>query len=584
MAFNKYYQDELAFLRELGREFAIEHPKLGRFLSESGDDPDVERLLEGFAFLTGRLRERLEDELPELSHGLISLLWPHYLRPLPSMTIMQFTPKENAISERTVIPRGVACAGPEQEGGTCLFQTCYDVDLAPVTLIDTEILSHRSESILRLTFATQGRGLATLGLDDLRLHLTGEIHITHGLYLWLLRFLEHVTVEVGERRLRLSKDMVQPVGFDPSQGLLPYPPNAFNGYRVLQEYFSLPEKFLFLDIQGLGAAMRDADPAAREFTLSFTLTRPLDPRIRARTDHFRLFCTPAINLYRHDADPISLDRRRIEYLIRPASLNKSEEAIYSVDGVEGWTPNGGGRRSYPPFESFEHRIERAGREEEAYYRLRVRQSVRGDGMDHYISFVNGGDLAIQPASETISLDLTCCNGHLPEGLRVGDIRHATETSPTFADYRNITKPTPFVVPPLDSRLHWQLISNMSLNYLSLTDPEPLRTILAAYDFRALKDRQAERAARRRLQAIRSLGAVPLDLLRKGLPIRGLRTTMTLVESHFSDEGDLYLFAAVLAEFLSLYASVNSFHELLVIGAETGETYRWPAKVGQQPVF
>jgi type VI secretion system protein ImpG len=205
-------------------------------------------------------------------------------------------------------------------------------------------------------------------------------------------------------------------------------------------------------------------------------------------------------------------------------------------------------------------------------------------MDHYISFVNGGDLAIQPASETVSLDLTCCNGHRPEALRVGDIHYATESSPTFATYRNIIRPTPFVVPPLDSRLHWQLISNMSLNYLSLTDPEPLRTILAAYDFRALKDRQAERAARRRLQAIQSIKAVPLDLLRKGLPIRGLRTTMTIAESYFADEGDLYLFATVLAEFLSLYASINSFHELLVIGAETGETYRWPAKVGQQPVL
>jgi type VI secretion system protein ImpG len=584
MAFNKYYQDELAFLHEMGQEFAIQHPKLGRFLSEAGDDPDVERLLEGFAFLTGRLREKLEDELPELSHGLISLLWPHYLRPLPSMTIMQFTPTENAISERMVIPKGITCAGPEDDGTRCLFQTCYDVTVAPIALTHSEIRSSRSETALRLTFTSQGRGIATLGLDDVRVHLSGEIHITHGLYLWLLRFLDCVTVEVGERSWRLSKDMVRPVGFEPTQGLLPYPPNAFNGYRVLQEYFSLPEKFLFLDVLGLGAALRDADPAQQEMTLSFSLTRPLDPRIRARNDHFRLFCTPAVNLFPHDADPIALDRRRIDYLVRPAGRFQGEYTIYSVNSVEGWTPNGGGQRRYPPFESFEHRIERAGREEEAYYRLRVRQSVKGEGMDHYISFVNGGDLAIQPASETVSLDLTCCNGHRPETLRVGDIHYATESSPTFATYRNIIRPTPFVVPPLDSRLHWQLISNMSLNYLSLTDPEPLRTILAAYDFRALKDRQAERAARRRLQAIQSIKAVPLDLLRKGLPIRGLRTTMTIAESYFADEGDLYLFATVLAEFLSLYASINSFHELLVIGAETGETYRWPAKVGQQPVL
>jgi type VI protein secretion system component VasA len=201
-----------------------------------------------------------------------------------------------------VIPKGITCAGPEDDGTRCLFQTCYDVTVAPIALTHSEIRSSRSETALRLTFTSQGRGIATLGLDDVRVHLSGEIHITHGLYLWLLRFLDCVTVEVGERSWRLSKDMVRPVGFEPTQGLLPYPPNAFNGYRVLQEYFSLPEKFLFLDVLGLGAALRDADPAQQEMTLSFSLTRPLDPRIRARNDHFRLFCTPAVNLFPHVAD------------------------------------------------------------------------------------------------------------------------------------------------------------------------------------------------------------------------------------------------------------------------------------------
>jgi len=584
MAFNKYFQDELAFLRELGREFAVQHPKLTRFLSEQGDDPDVERLLEGFAFLTGRLREKLEDELPELSHSLIALLWPHYLRPVPSMTVMQFTPIENAISECAQIARGTTVAGPAENGPRCLFRTCYDVTVAPLTLTASEVVSSRAQSILHLTFSSQGGGVSTLGLDSLRLHLAGEIHYTYDLYLWLLRYLDSVEISVGERRRRLPARNVRPVGFEPNQGLLPYPPNAFNGYRILQEYFSLPEKFLFFDVLGVRDILAEAGDEPQTFTVSFAFTRPLDPRIRVRTDTFRLFCTPAINLFDHDADPIPLDRRRIEYLVRPAGRDRGGYTLYSVDGVEGWVPNGGGQRAYPPFESFEHRIERKGREEEAYYRIRVRQSVRGEGMDHYISFVNGGDMAVLPASETVSLTLTCCNGPLPERLRVGDIRHATGTSPPFADYRNITKPTPFVVPPLDSRLQWQLISNMSLNYLSLIDPAPLRMILSAYDFRALKDRQAERAAQQRLEAIRSLKAVPLDLLQNGLPVRGLRTTLTLDENRFAGEGDLFLFATILAEFLALYASINSFHELVVIGAETGETYRWPAKVGQQPVL
>lgn len=585
MAMNKYFQDELSYLRELGREFAYHHPKLSRFLSESGDDPDAERLLEGFAFLTGRLREKLEDELPELSHSLISLLWPHYLRPLPSMTVMQFSPIDNALSERATIPRGTSVAGPDSDGIRCQFRTCYDVDMVPLELAAADVTSTRAQSVLHLDFAVQGAAAVSgLGLETLRLHLAGEIHVTFSLYLWLQRYLEGVRVTIDGKEFALPANAVKPVGFSADQGLLPYPPNAFNGYRLLQEYFSLPEKFLFLDVGGLKEVLRQAGKETSRFRVSFIFTRTLDPQVRVRSHHFRLFCSPAVNLFPHDADPIRLDRRRVEYRVRPTGRDQTHHAIYAVDRVEGWVPNGGGLRRYPPFESFEHRIERKGAAEELYYRLRVRQSVSGNGMDHFLSFVNGGDMTALPDSETVSLSLTCCNRNLPESLRIGDICHAIGDSPPFATFRNITKLTAFVVPPLDSRLQWQLISNMSLNYLSLTEPEPLRMILSAYDFNALSDRQAERAAQQRLEAIRSVSAVPLDLLHGGLPVRGLRTTLHLAESRFAGEGDMYLFATVLAEFLSLYASINSFHELIVKSVETGEVYRWAPKVGQQPVL
>ena len=56
--FNKYYQDELTYLRELGKEFAAAYPAIAPLLAERGADPDVERLLEGVAFLTGRIRQK----------------------------------------------------------------------------------------------------------------------------------------------------------------------------------------------------------------------------------------------------------------------------------------------------------------------------------------------------------------------------------------------------------------------------------------------------------------------------------------------------------------------------------------------
>jgi type VI secretion system protein ImpG len=585
MAINKYFQDELAFLRETGREFAQQNPKLSRFLADSGDDPDVERLFEGVAFLTGRLREKLEDEAPELSHSLISLLWPHYLRPLPSMSIVEFTPVPNALSGPTVVPRNTTLASTQVDGTRCHFRTCYDITILPLAICGVDVTSTRAQSNLHLDFSTQGEaGVNALELDQFRLHLTGEILVTRSLYVWLQRYLEHVLVQVGGREHRLPASAVTPAGFQENEALLPYPPNAFNGYRLLQEYFALPEKFLFVDISGLRDILQNASDTDATFRLSFVFNRTLDPQVRVREHHFRLFCTPVVNLFEHDADPIRLDRRQVEYRIRPSGRQQQHHAIHSVDRVEGWLPNGGGVRRYPPFESFEHRIVRRGSAEELYYRVRVREAVSDQGMDHFISFVNDGEMTRLPASETISISLTCCNRRLPERLAIGDICEATGSSPPFATFRNITKPTAFVVPPLDNRLQWQLISNMSLNYLSLTEPEALRTILSAYDFHALNDRQEERAAQHRLQAIRSVQAVPLDLVHGGLPVRGLRTTLILADSYFASEGDMFLFATVMAEFLSLYASINSFNELVVKSEETGETYKWPPKVGQQPVL
>jgi type VI secretion system protein ImpG len=210
--------------------------------------------------------------------------------------------------------------------------------------------------------------------------------------------------------------------------------------------------------------------------------------------------------------------------------------------------------------------------------------VVGRGLESYVSFVDAGDTRSVPPTETVSLQLTCTNRHLPEKLRAGDIATATGTSPEFAKFRNLIPARPSATPPLGGGLHWRLISNMSLNYVSLLRIEALREILAVYDFRAMHDRKAERESKLRLEGLVSVKSEPIDLLRRGLPVRGLRTQIDMRESNFADEGDMYLFASVLNEFLSLFASINSFHELIVHGIEHGETYRWPARSGQQLVL
>ncbi|NDL71886.1 type VI secretion system baseplate subunit TssF [Vreelandella alkaliphila] len=585
---NRYYRDELNFLKQQGREFAEANPGLSRFLSERSTDPDVERLLEGFAFLTGRMREKVEDEFPELTHSLISMLWPNYLRPVPSMTVVQFTPKLHGLSQQQQVNRGTELASVPVENTSCLFRTCHDVALYPLSHGGVNARHTRETSIVDLALEVHSdQPLNTLGIDALRLHLGGDEYTARTLYLWMSHYLARLELEVNGQRQSITANAMQAVGFESDQALLPYPRNVHQGYRILQEYLCFPEAFHFFDVKGIGQALPST--AAESVTLRFVFSRPLPSDARVKDEHLALYCTPAINLFDHDAEPIDLTGERSQYRIRPSSKLPAHYETFSVDSVVGHlegAPSGSqaSSRRYVPFESFQHQIESDRGREALHYRVRVCNSLRGDGFDHNVAFIRGDEQLCLGRRETISLGLTCSNRELPEQLTIGDVCVGTNDSPTFATFRNITRPTPVLRPAIDDGLLWVLISNLSLNYLSLLNRDALCAVLRAYDFRALVDRQAERVAHNRLAGIVDISTQPVDRLRKGLPVRGLRSIMTLDQNAFGDEGSLYLFGSVLARFLSLYASINSFHELQVINRHNQERYVWSLQAGQQPLM
>ena len=218
MSFNKYFQDELSYLRDLGKEFSNANPQLAPFLAERGSDPDVERLLEGFAFLTGRLSQKLNDQMPELTHGMIELMWPHYLRPIPSMSVVEFKAVANALSESRVIKRGAELNSVPVEGTACRFRSCYDVEIAPMSVTKAEVKQDAKGSVLTLSFALQGGGsFSQLNLKKIRLFLNGEPFITQTLYLWMRRYLDKVTFksknsESLKQGVVAAKESVLPVG------------------------------------------------------------------------------------------------------------------------------------------------------------------------------------------------------------------------------------------------------------------------------------------------------------------------------------------------------------------------------------
>lgn len=583
------FREEMEFLQRTGREFAKDNPQLARFLGEEANDPDVERLLEGVAFLTAKMSLKIEDDLPELTHSLLNLLWPNYLRPLPSMTMMRFAPRDGEITERKVVPKGTPLLSHSVDGVQCQFRTCHDLAVYPLRVHDVTAAHSQEKSIMRVDLQPTSPGILLDAIDcnELEFHLSGSDTNAQTLYLWLSRYLDEVRVEVNGVTRRIRSDQLAFPGFSPDEALLPYPQNVFDGYRILQEYFVFPQRFHFFTITGL----RSIWPSHKTdcVRLEFHFSRPMPVDVRVTTADISLHCTPAVNLFSHSAEPISLEGRAIDQRLVPMGHRPDAFEIFSIDEVSGWhrEPDGQqGRRlrTFHSFESLQHESEHSQGRASLYYRTRVEQAHGMEGIVHRMAFVRSDDIDYVGTNETVSVSLTCTNRNLPTALGIGDICLRSEDTASFVTFRNISVPTPPYRPVLDGELQWTLVSNLSLNYLSLLSIEPLKAVIRAYDFAALHDLRHARASRKRLDAITDASTSPIDRFLRGLPVRGMQTRLRLDQSGFLCEGDLFLFCSVLSHFFALYASINSFHLLEAVNTSNNETYSWPMKIGTQPLI
>ncbi len=588
MPLKQLFRDELAYLYLQGNEFAKRNPNLSRFLSEKSSDPDIERLLEGFAFLTARLRQKIEDDFPELTHSIINLLWPNYLRPLPSSTVIKFSPKSDSITEKQIIKKNTLLRSQPVDGTQCRFTTCHDVSVYPLKIGSVDDNHSRDKSIVRINIeALTDLPMNEINCDCLTFYLSGNDYTAQTLYFWIFNYLDRIDVLIEGKTVKtLNNRNIRRVGFHPNQSLLPYPENVFDGYRVLQEYLNFPQRFYFFDLTNLLTIWPDSPAQNIQFEFHFKRSFPSD--IKIRRNDFELYCTPAVNLFSHDADPISLDGQSTEYLVRPSGHKREHYEVFSINSVIGHIQtgrSGNTSRDYFPFESFQHEIERAHQRKSFYFRNRVRESVNKIGFEQFISFIREDETLYTPEDpEIVSIEVTCTNRNLPEALAVGDICIATEMTPSFVSFENITQPTPSMRPILDGSLHWKLISNLSLNYLSILEIEPLKNIIRAYDFKAFVDEQSKRHTQQRLAGIERITTHPVDRLVKGLPVRGISSKIAINADNFHCEGEVYLFGTVLSHFFSLFSSINSFHILEVVNSANNETYSWPTQKGIQPLI
>lgn len=584
--FSKYYLEELAYLRDMGREYARRHPETGGMLSESGADPDVERLLEGFAFLTARIREKLDDELPELTHSLLELFWPHYLRPFPAMTVVQFQPTSKAFAKAPKIPRGTQVASKPIDGTSCVFQTCFDTQLVPLKIQEVEVGPGASPYI-RLRIAPRvPASFGKLNLDQLRLHFPGDTHASRGLRLCLLRYFKGLKVRpVGGEPVAVPGVTSHEVGFADSEALLPLPSRSFSGFRLLQEYLCYPKKFLFAEFRGLGGLRQVGTAPA--FDLFFELEALPHDMPPIGPGDVALNCTPAVNLFKHDGDPIDVDHRRSRYPVNPGGQPGHFE-VFSVENVKGVVQGRGDTRDYAHFFAFDRKPD------ELYYKTQRVESATESGTALYMTFpgqVGSPQLGAEAGSaptlvdrETISLELVCTNRQLPRSLGAGEVCIPGENTPAFATFKNLDPPTPAVPPPLRGDVFWGLLGHLSLNHLSLTQPDRFRELLGLYHFRAQVDRQAAVSLRRRQDGILDLRAKPETRVLGASVVRGMKVEIKVDEEAFGSQGETHLFGSILDSFFAQYVSLNAYSRVVLTGEKFGEVHTWPPRSGCRTIL
>lgn len=594
MSFKDYYQSELTALRQQAAVLCERQPSLKPFIGQGGQDPDSERLLQGVSFLTARLRQRINDEFPEITHGLMQRLWANYLRPMPSMSVIQFDPLAASGPAREIPRRSEVKSLPIQ-GINCGFQTVFDTQVLPLELYQLEHFDRGEGAALKLSLKLTSEGhIGELNIQRLRLHLAGDISITCALYRGLLQQLRSAQLTLSDKNgkavhdsagktihISIDTSQIRPVGFADNEMLLCGATSQQPGYRLLQEYFVFPDKFLFVDVLGLDAISRlDADILAQAcgMELRFDFSRYAKTAPRPSLENVKLYCTPVVNLFAHHGMPIPLETGQQEYPLLPAEMATHACEIFGIDRVSGWKPGQSHHREYVLPESRTRTISQAFSPHSPLYRLSQQPSVLDDSLLTTISFQ-----VEDPLDETVSIALTCTNRNLPSQLAIGDICMPGSGVPELLTFRNIRPATASHTAPLHGEHLWRVISSMSLNYLSLEDVKALKEILRTYDLPAFDDLGARHASDALFDALHKVSHQNIDYLKRGIPVRGTRTLLEIRPKDAECEAQWFLLGSVLSHFFALYASNHSFNQLH-IQSSSGERWSWDANPGQQPTL
>lgn len=616
----EYYQRELRFIREMGMEFANQHPKIAAGLDIGRTecaDPYVERLLEGFAFLTARIQLKMDAEFPRFTQHLLEMVYPHYLAPQPSMMVVQFKPdlKGGVTESGFVLPKHTRLLSTTDIKGRakCEFRTAHELKLWPLQLTEAAYLPlgpalryadsniQGVKSAIRLRLETVlDMPVNSLPIERLPIYLHGIGALPSQLYELIFGHSVSVVIQPGVQNPSWREKITnpEPLGFAQQDALLSYLSPSFNGYRLLQEYFALPERFLFFELMDLKLALGRCNETTIEVVILLNVAKPELEDLVSK-DNFSLYCTPAINLFPKRADRIHLNHRSTEHQIIIDKTAQTDFEVHTVTEVAGYGSGASMERIFLPF--YTNRQETSPTDKIAYFTVRREPSlatgisVAGKlkapylGSEVLVSLVDSSATPFSSDLKQLGVNTLCTNRDLPMLLLLGegDTDFTLEISAPVDAVRCLAGPTDPKPSHAEGQHAWRLLSHLSLNYLSLIDHDDSQGADGLRDLLRLYADYSEPVFTKQIDGLLNVGSRPVVLR---VPVagpmcfgRGLEITVIFDESAFAGIG-CFLLAAVLEKFISKYVSINSFTQVVVKTRERGEIMRWPVRTGTRTLI
>lgn len=598
-----YYNAELRFMREMAGEFARANPKIAgrlRLSSNAVEDPHVGRLIEAFAFLAARTRLKLDDDFPELTETMLGILHPHLLLPHPSMSIVQLAPPVGLTGE-SIVPRGTEIATEPVAGEALRYRTTAPVALWPVELTRAELLglplaaprnprAPDAVGALRLTLACTHPEMTfgQLGLDSLRFHIHAEARVAHILYELIVGGTLSIAAAdsaVDAAPVLLDRPAIRRVGLDEAEASVPLAPAADPGHLLMTEYFAFPEKFLFFDIAGLSAkTLRDGGRTLDLFLYFDRFDAGIE-RLVSR-DRFRLFCAPAVNLFRQRAEPIRLLPGRFEHRVVPDARREAAIEPYAIERVA-VVDRAGEPQPFHPFYGI-------GRERGGgtlrYWHASRRTNPRPEGGDDlFLSTIDTSGRTVADPELIATVDLTCTNRSLPRQLPFGEGRPAltvVDAPGRVGEAQFIVAPTDPVRPRRGAGALWRLVSHLALNHLSIGDPAV--ALAAVKELLALHDHVEGSPGRVVVERLSAVEGQPATARAPAgghiVFLHGTDVTLEFDDRRLSGSG-AFLLGSLLETVFAGRTAINTFSRTrLRLKGEARAWQQWPARTGTRAII